>query len=160
MRRCASVGTPCPPPKIKRPVILPRHQFARIVIIATHTRLLHACLQDTLVELREKVWLIKGCQTIKHALRDCIVCRLRRLQRERAPIAPLPRESIKDVNPVPLSELTSSDIHAFDQPHLHRPRHTSLFSPARLLAPYTWSLRMISSPPFSCWHSTVSFRAA
>ncbi|XP_064469547.1 uncharacterized protein LOC135384266 [Ornithodoros turicata] len=59
-----------------------------------HLRLCHASIHTTLLDLRDGYWLLKGRQTVRRVLRQCLRCRRTRLSAESAPVAPLPRERI------------------------------------------------------------------
>ncbi|XP_077550625.1 uncharacterized protein LOC144163775 [Haemaphysalis longicornis] len=85
---------------VRHPVVLPnRGDFTRLVIAATHERLIHSSVDLTLCELRENFWILKGRQVVKSVLHACLPCRRRRLKAETAPVAPLPRDRITEADP-------------------------------------------------------------
>lgn len=86
--------------ELKHPILLPSdHRFTDLLVDATHVRLLHGGVQLTLLDLRERFWILKGRRTVKRVLKACLACRRRRLLPEAAPVAPLPRERISEATP-------------------------------------------------------------
>lgn len=86
--------------KLKHPILLPAdHRFTHLLVDATHKRLLHGGIQLTLLDLRERFWIIKGRRTVKRVLKACLPCRRRCLLPEAAPVAPLPKERIHEATP-------------------------------------------------------------
>lgn len=88
------------PEELKQPVLLPDdHRFTRLLINATHVRLLHTGVQTTLVDLRSWFWILKGRRTVPNVLMSCLLCLRRRLHPESAPMAPLPRDRLAKTSP-------------------------------------------------------------
>ncbi|XP_064486080.1 uncharacterized protein LOC135398624 [Ornithodoros turicata] len=59
-----------------KPVILPStHSFAALLTDREHIRLLHAGEWDTLAQLREDYWIVKGRQAVKKIIWRCLICR-------------------------------------------------------------------------------------
>ncbi|XP_064488373.1 uncharacterized protein LOC135400472 [Ornithodoros turicata] len=83
------------PSDLKHPILLPsHHRLTSLIIMYAHLRLCHASIHTTLLDLRDRYWLLKGRQTVKRVLRQCRRCRRTRLRPESALVAPLPRERI------------------------------------------------------------------
>ncbi|XP_044171892.1 uncharacterized protein LOC122956294 [Acropora millepora] len=60
----------------RKPVILPtKHPFTRLIIEECHQRVLHSGVRATLAELRSRVWVPRGRQTVKRILGECVTCR-------------------------------------------------------------------------------------
>ena len=76
----------------KFPVVLPGgHHVVEIIIMDAHREVLHAGADSTLNRIRSKFWIIKGRQTVRKVLRNCVLCKQWRLKRlKAAPIANLP----------------------------------------------------------------------
>lgn len=88
------------PEELKHPILLPSdHVFTRLLISATHVRLLHAVVQVTLLDLRSRFWILKGRRTIRKVLQSCLACRRLRLHRASVPVAPLPKDRIREASP-------------------------------------------------------------
>lgn len=52
-----------------------------------------------LCQLREKFWVVKGRQTVKSVLRNCLSCKRFKPVAETSPFAPLPRDHITEASP-------------------------------------------------------------
>jgi hypothetical protein len=64
------------PAHAARPMILPdKHYVTRIVIREQHVCVGHMGIEATLANIRQKYSVIKGRQTVKAVLRDCMFCR-------------------------------------------------------------------------------------
>ena len=76
----------------KFPVVLPGgHHVLEIIIMVAHREVLHAGADSTLNRIPSKFWIIKGRQTVRKVLRNCVLCKQWRLKRlKAAPIANLP----------------------------------------------------------------------
>lgn len=85
---------------VKHPIVLPsRHPITKLVINAAHRRLLHAGALETLTELREKYWVVRGRQMVKKVLRKCVTCNRFNSRAATEPVAPLPRERVTQAPP-------------------------------------------------------------
>lgn len=85
---------------VRCPILLPAdHRCTYLIIDRTHRRLLHSGVNDTLSELRECFWVIKGRQCVKKVLSRCKVCARFKLQPATAPTAPLPTDRVKRSHP-------------------------------------------------------------
>ena len=82
--------------EFKHPVILPkRHPVTGLIVKLTHSRAGHEGVKHTLSMLREKYWIIGGASTVKHYLKECVVCRNRRAAPGTQIMAPLPRARVE-----------------------------------------------------------------
>lgn len=52
-----------------------RHRYTVLLVQRAHRQLLHAGARDTLVQLREKYWIVRGRQLVKSVVRSCVVCK-------------------------------------------------------------------------------------
>ena len=68
--RCQGVNSSLPLSS-NEPVILPsKHYFVTLLILDAHYRLKHSVVNNTLSELREQYWILKGRQTVKRIYVD------------------------------------------------------------------------------------------
>ncbi|GFY52518.1 hypothetical protein TNIN_58511 [Trichonephila inaurata madagascariensis] len=52
------------------PIILPaKHYFVNLIVRDCHEKVFHGGISETLQEIRERFWLIKGRQTVKNILK-------------------------------------------------------------------------------------------
>ena len=57
----------------KYPAILPKdHDFTKLAVMDYHRVVLHGGVNDTLAEVRENFWIVKGRQFVKKIIKDCI----------------------------------------------------------------------------------------
>ena len=62
--------------KQKNLILLPsKHRYVELLIKEFHHRVKHNGINDTLVALREKYWILHGRQAVKHIVKACVVCR-------------------------------------------------------------------------------------
>ena len=59
----------------KYPYLLPSGRLAQTIVYDVHTRIKHAGVRDTLVELRQEFWIPKGRNFVRKALFDCNTCK-------------------------------------------------------------------------------------
>ncbi|GFW85048.1 integrase catalytic domain-containing protein [Trichonephila clavipes] len=60
----------------KHPIILPvKHYFVNLMVLDSHEKVFHGGVSETLLEIRERFWLIKGRQTVKNILKKCLICK-------------------------------------------------------------------------------------
>lgn len=78
-------------PFVKHPIILPAsHHFSTLCVRHHRRKLLHAGVRDTLCQLRERFWIIRGRQVVK----TCTVCKRAAAKTGSAPFPPLPRDRV------------------------------------------------------------------
>lgn len=59
----------------KRPILLPSHHpFVDLLIRQYHERSKHGGVNDTLMMLRERYWILKGRHSVKRVVKNCVVC--------------------------------------------------------------------------------------
>ncbi|GFY78150.1 integrase catalytic domain-containing protein [Trichonephila inaurata madagascariensis] len=59
----------------KHPIILPcKSRLTELLIWESHKRVFHSGVSHTLVQVREKYWILKARQTIKSLPKKCITC--------------------------------------------------------------------------------------
>ncbi|KRY23799.1 hypothetical protein T12_10557 [Trichinella patagoniensis] len=64
------------PPESKHPILLPSHHpVVELLIRNQHIRQLHASVNQTLVAIRTRFWIIKARNTVKKVIRPCPICR-------------------------------------------------------------------------------------
>lgn len=52
-----------------------KHHFVSLLVFDSHKKVFHFGISDTLMEIREKYWVIKGRQTVKNVLKRCVLCK-------------------------------------------------------------------------------------
>ena len=50
------------------------HCLAELIVVDFHTKLYHISIKQTLTEVRQKFWILKGRNVIRKILRKCIKC--------------------------------------------------------------------------------------
>ena len=82
----------------KFPIIMPgSHDVTKLIVRKCHETVGHNGVKDTLTQLRDKYWLVKGRQVIKKLIKNCVVCR--KLEGQgyfKPPIPSLPELRLKD----------------------------------------------------------------
>ncbi|XP_064470382.1 uncharacterized protein LOC135385136 [Ornithodoros turicata] len=81
----------------KHPILLPPASeawFTLLIILREHLRMSHAGIQETLHQLREEFWVIKGRQSVKYALYQCLFCRRLKTRPCTEQEAPLPADRV------------------------------------------------------------------
>lgn len=59
----------------KHPIILPhQHQFTKMVIDQKHLETLHGGTQSTLAQIRRKYWILRGRNTVRNIINQCVIC--------------------------------------------------------------------------------------
>ena len=75
MRSQGGIGLTDLPIHSKNPILLPTHNpVVNLLIYDVHLNSNHRGTSDTLSTLREKYWVLKGCQAVKHILKSCKTC--------------------------------------------------------------------------------------
>ena len=75
--RCrGTLGNALVPEKSKFPILLPRDSYVTDLIVRNcHQQVLHSGVNDTLNEIRSRLWITRGRQFVKKILHKCVVCR-------------------------------------------------------------------------------------
>ena len=64
------------PSETIHPILLPRdHHITNLIIQDCHERVMHNGTKETLLQLRSRFWVIKGCQLVKKLIRKCVICK-------------------------------------------------------------------------------------
>ena len=60
----------------KNPILLQaKHHFVDLLIKSCHEKVKHNGVNDTLIALRERYWIVRGRQAVKRVVRSCVVCK-------------------------------------------------------------------------------------
>ena len=60
----------------KHPIILPSKSYVvKLIIADVHRRQLHAGINQTLISLRDKYWIIRARQVVRTVVKSCFICR-------------------------------------------------------------------------------------
>lgn len=88
------------PAHAARPIILPdKHHVTRIIIREQHVCVGHMGIEATLANIRQKYWVIKGRQTVKAVIRDCVFCKKMHSKLMTQKMADLPRQRFEYQEP-------------------------------------------------------------
>ena len=64
------------PHNTKFPILMPKEShLSTLIVRATHSMVLHGGVRETLTELRQSYWILKGRQLVKKEIRKCVTCR-------------------------------------------------------------------------------------
>ncbi|XP_064488357.1 uncharacterized protein LOC135400455 [Ornithodoros turicata] len=87
------------------PIVLPKtHHLSTLVVRGCHRQLLHSGVRDTMVQVRERHWIVGARQLIKKVIKQCIICqRFRSRPAEEA----VPKERVPEALPF---EVTGIDL--------------------------------------------------
>lgn len=84
----------------KHPIILPAQaHIAKMIIRQAHLELLHGGAQITTQRLRERYWLLRGRNTIRQVIHECITCVRHRGRTGQQQMAPLVAERVMESRP-------------------------------------------------------------
>ncbi|XP_064473912.1 uncharacterized protein LOC135388341 [Ornithodoros turicata] len=90
------------------PIILPTHShYARLLILQSHRQVFHCGVRDTLVQLRERFWILRARQQVKRILRGCVTCRRNDARHLTQPDGQLPPDRVTMSHPF---EVTGIDF--------------------------------------------------
>ena len=63
------------PHEVKHPQILPtHHRFSELLVRRAHEEVLHSGVSDTLIQVRESSWILRGRQLSKKVVLKCLMC--------------------------------------------------------------------------------------
>ena len=92
----------------KHPWILPNdHRYTEMLVQYQHETIMHAGVQDTLMQTREKYWILRARQIVKKVVSRCVRCRRFKAKAGQQTTAPLPRDRITESPPF---EITGVDF--------------------------------------------------
>lgn len=84
----------------KHPIILPNQSYiVKLIAKDTHQRQLHAGINQTLISLRYRYWILRGRQLVKRIVKSCFICRKINPVRLQVQTAPLPKDRIQQCMP-------------------------------------------------------------
>lgn len=92
----------------KHPWILPsKHEYTEMVVQNQHEQMCHAGVLDTLVQTRERYWILKARQIVRKVVSRCWFCRKFKARPGQQTTAPLPKDRITQSPPF---EVTGVDF--------------------------------------------------
>lgn len=92
----------------QHPIVLPRqHHLSGLLIRPCHLQVLHGGVRDTLVQLREKYWVVRARQQVKKMVKECVTCQRFNARPATEETAPLPRDRVERALPF---EVTGIDF--------------------------------------------------
>ena len=92
----------------QHPWIMPnKHRFSELLIQSCHARVMHSGVRDTLVQVRERYWILRARQLVKTTVASCTVCKRFKAKAGRQITAPLPKDRITESPPF---EVTGVDF--------------------------------------------------
>ena len=60
----------------RHPAVLPRgHHITKLIVRKCHSRVMHNGVNETLVEVRSKYWIVKGRQEVRKIISRCATCK-------------------------------------------------------------------------------------
>ncbi|XP_064482925.1 uncharacterized protein LOC135395760 [Ornithodoros turicata] len=93
----------------KHLIVLPKQDpYSEAVIRKCHLDVLHGGMRDTLVQVREKYWIVRARQAVKKIIRSCVVCQRHNAQASRQTPAPLPASRVSQSEPFTVTGLDFS----------------------------------------------------
>ena len=89
------------PEALKRPILLPsRHHFTQLVIREGHKAVHHNGVRDTLNCIRERFWILRGRESVKRVIKQCVICKKLEGKPFKNPKTPhLPAARVTDASP-------------------------------------------------------------
>lgn len=92
----------------QHPIVLTsRHHLGELIARRSHIQVLHGGVRDTLVQLREKYYVVRARQLVKRIIKECITCQRFNARPATEVIAPLPRDRVTEAQPF---EVTGVDF--------------------------------------------------
>jgi len=89
----------------KHPVIIPKGQFAKLMIRFQHRFLKHAGVDTVSSSLRTNFWIIGVRRLAKTVMKECLSCRRHDSRPCSQPVAPLPKERVRSAPPFSVTGL-------------------------------------------------------
>lgn len=83
------------------------HRLAELIARRCHLQVLHGGVRDTLVQLREKFYVVRARQLVKRIIKGCMTCQRFNARPATEVIAPLPRDRVTEAQPF---EVTGVDF--------------------------------------------------
>lgn len=84
----------------KHPILMPsKHHFVKLIVWDSHDKVFHGGISETLTEIREKYWIIRGRQVVKNTINKCLICKRFNSSHGVQVTAPLPATRIEESPP-------------------------------------------------------------
>ncbi|XP_068201638.1 uncharacterized protein [Palaemon carinicauda] len=93
----------------KHPVIIPKGQFAKLLIRSQHRFLKHAGVDTVISSLRSNFWIIVMRRLAKTVIKECLSCCWHDSKPCSQPVAPLPKERVRSSPPFDVTGLDYAD---------------------------------------------------
>ncbi|XP_062419395.1 uncharacterized protein LOC134132166 [Pungitius pungitius] len=92
----------------QHPWVLPtNHKYSELLVHSCHEKVMHSGVRDTLIQLREHYWILRGRQLVKRIVSSCYICRKLKVKAAKQITAPLPRDRVTESPPF---EVTGVDF--------------------------------------------------
>lgn len=84
----------------QHPWILPnKHRYSELLIQSCHERVMRSGVRDTLVQVRERYWILRARQLVKSTVASCRLCKRFKAKAAQQITAPLPKDRITESPP-------------------------------------------------------------
>ncbi len=81
----------------QHPWVLPtKHKYSELLVQYCHETVMHSGVRDTLVQMRENYWALKGRQLVKKVVSRCYICLKLQVKPAQQVTAPLPRDRVSE----------------------------------------------------------------
>lgn len=80
-------------------VLQTKHKYSKLLVQYCHETVMHSGVRDTLVQMREKYWVLKGRQLVKKMVSRCYICLKLKVKPAQQVTAPLPRDRVTESPP-------------------------------------------------------------
>ncbi len=113
------------PVTARNPILLPsNHKLVCLIIQQSHCSVKHNGIKDTLINLRERFWIIQGRKSVKKFIQRCIICR----KIEGAPyngvlFDDLPSKEYQRICQLLMLGLISQDLYTFKMSYPRAKKH-------------------------------------
>lgn len=76
----------------QHPWIMPnKHRYSELLIQSCHEKVMHSGVRDTLVQVRERYWILRARQLVKSTVADCTICKRFRQKPDSRSLRPCPK---------------------------------------------------------------------
>uniref|UniRef100_A0A1A8CSF3 Integrase zinc-binding domain-containing protein n=1 Tax=Nothobranchius kadleci TaxID=1051664 RepID=A0A1A8CSF3_NOTKA len=81
----------------QHPWVLPSsHKYSELLVRSCHERVMHSGVRDTLIQVREQYWILRGRQFVKRIVSGCFICRKLKVKAAQQITAPLPQDRVTE----------------------------------------------------------------
>ncbi|XP_014835554.1 PREDICTED: uncharacterized protein LOC106913412, partial [Poecilia mexicana] len=92
----------------QHPWLLPtNHKYSELLVQSCHKRVMHSGVRDTLTQVREQYWILRGRQLVRNIVSKCYICKKLKVKAAQQITAPLPRDRVTESSPF---EVTGVDF--------------------------------------------------